>query len=638
MKMTNGTTYKVVFNGELAFDTDEQEAKANLVEKCRYQPAVAERFFSGSKVVIRKNLDAEAANRCKNYFSQIGILVDIVDENPPPPPQPEYDPPPVSRTIVNQGRTCPKCQAENQPGEICDVCGLIFARFETAQSRRYSQEEPQGGGQFGHNENDSGDYLERHPEQLFLLKALGVIIVLLLLQNVLRDFLPIFILIFPIGFFAYIRLQAAASGESTMQLLRQHITFMPVMYAKEERKQQYVAKATYILILINLLVFYLFQLTAPEQFIANNLIFLPLEPNAVNVPLSLLSALFLHGGHGHLWGNMLFLWAVGTVVERRIGTIRFVIFYLLSGIAGNLLYLASCAAIGNPAHILGASGAISGVMGLFAVRCYFKSMTFPLPILGIFSLIFPVSLKVTLNSLVIIGLFVLADLGGGLEQIQGTSHSNIGHFAHLGGVIAGILLAFLFKMNEEAVLERHLELGSDAVGAKIGSGSTQKGEESLRQLLKKDPQNSAAQLLLARLLSKFGASDEGRKLYQQVLPTLVQENPEEAMIAYHEYTRLYHEQLAPDTLYRLATIYHRHQDPDMATHCLERVCQNDQTQPLILEKSLFQCGRILESQQLYDAAADYYQRCIDRFPTSSLGQKAQVRLNQMSTEASPAVV
>ena len=76
----------------------------------------------------------------------------------------------------------------------------------------------------------------------------------------------------------------------------------------------------------------------------------------------------------------------------------------------------------------------------------------------------------------------------------------------------------------------------------------------------------------------------------------------------------------------------------MATHCLERVCQNDQTQPLILEKSLFQCGRILESQQLYDAAADYYQRCIDRFPTSSLGQKAQVRLNQMSTEASPAVV
>ncbi len=634
--MMSGTTYKVVFNGELAFDTDEEEAKANLVEKCKYQPAVAERFFSASTVVIKKNLDAEAANRCKNFFSQIGILVDIVDENPPPSPKLDVNPPPITRTVVKQGRTCPKCQAENQPGETCDACGLIFARFEAAQSRRYSQDEALINEPFDNNEEDSGNYLDKHPEQLFLLKALGVIVVLLLLQNVLRDFLPIFILVFPIGFFAYIRLQAAASGESTIQLLSQHITFMPVMYAKEERKQQYVAKATYILILVNVLVFYLFQLTAPEQFIANNLIFLPLEPSAFNIPLSMISALFLHGGQGHLWGNMLFLWAVGTVVERRIGTIRFVIFYLISGIAGNLLYLASCAAIDNPAHILGASGAISGVMGLFAVRCYFKSMTFPLPLLGIFSLIFPVSLKVTLNSLVIIGLFVLADLGGGLEQLQGANHSNIGHFAHLGGVIAGILLAFLFKMNEDAVLERHMELGSDAVGAKIGSGSTQKGEESLRQLLKKDPQNSAAQLLLARLRSKFGASDEGQKLYRKVIPTLAQENPEEAMIAYHEYTRLYMEHLDPDTLYRLATIYHRHQDPEMATHCLERICQNDQTQPLVLEKSLFQCARILESQQLYDAAADYYQRCIDRFPTSSLGRKAQMRLNQMGSGASPA--
>jgi membrane associated rhomboid family serine protease len=628
IKMTK-ESFKIVYAGELAFDTDEEEARTKLKQHSKLSADKINKLFSGRQVILQKGLDAAGANRYKKYFDQFGLIVEVVSETPEPQIEtassPQYETPSNTK---KQGRICPKCQAEGQTAKSCEQCGLIFSRFEQAQTRRLNAPATEGLTQQS-NAPAETNYLDQHPELFFIIQAFGVIILILLLQNVLRDFLPLFILIFPIGFLAYIRLQAAATGESSLQLLAQHITFMPVMYTREDRPQEYLPKVTYGLILANVLIFYLFQLWVDPQLILNNLIFIPYEANAFNLPISLITSLFLHSGHGHLWGNMLFLWAIGTVVERRIGSLRFGLFYLLSGIAGNLLYLLICTLTHTPPHILGASGAIAGAMGLFAVRCYFKSMTFPLPILGIFSFIFPISLKVRLNSLVIIGLFFLADLSGGLEQIQGLSHSNIGHWAHIGGMLCGILLALAFHLEREAILERHMDLGSQAVGAKIGTQNTEKGEESLRLLLQKDPDNCDALLLLARLKTKFAASEEGKDLYQRVIPQLIQKSPEEALIAYHEYCKSYANELAPETTYRLATIYHRHNDLQMATQCLQIVCQNDKTTALTLEKSLYQCARIFEDMNQKETAENYYQRCIDRFPDSALTTKAQKRLVQL---------
>jgi len=139
-------------------------------------------------------------------------------------------------------------------------------------------------------------------------------------------------------------------------------------------------------------------------------------------------------------------------------------------------------------------------MGIFAVRCYFKSMIFPIPILGIFSLILPISLKVRLNSLVIIGLFFLADLSGGINQISGTGTSMIGHWCHLGGMISGMVLAGFLKLGEGAVEERHLEIGIKASGSAVGYGD---GEQSLRKVLERSPDNCEALLALARIKSKI---------------------------------------------------------------------------------------------------------------------------------------
>lgn len=248
--------------------------------------------------------------------------------------------------------------------------------------------------------NISG-YLHRHQEQAFLLKVFFLVSLIIILKDYIDAFIGILMLVFPVLFLIYIRLKAIAANKSAMAVLKEHITFMPVFYTEGERKKEGTAWVTYGIIAINVFVFYGVQ-NSPfidVEFFFNNLLFLPYEPNLWNVPVSAFTAIFLHADQGHLWGNMIFLWVVGTVVERRMGAKSFLFAYLLTGVAAGIIASAvHFLFLGEVSHGLGASGAISGVMGLFAVRCYFKSMVFPLPILGIFSLLLPIALKIRLNS------------------------------------------------------------------------------------------------------------------------------------------------------------------------------------------------------------------------------------------------
>ena len=117
------------------------------------------------------------------------------------------------------------------------------------------------------------------------------------------------------------------------------------------------------LIGINVLVF-LAELAGGEQFIAN-WAFIPArfsdQPGANAV--TIFSAMFMHGGWMHLFGNMLFLWIFGDNVEDRLGHIKFLIFYLLAGIAATFAQYAYSPESGIPN--VGASGAIAGVLGAY---------------------------------------------------------------------------------------------------------------------------------------------------------------------------------------------------------------------------------------------------------------------------------
>jgi membrane associated rhomboid family serine protease len=472
--------------------------------------------------------------------------------------------------------------------------------------------------------NNISEYFKEHQEQEFVLKSFLLIILIMWLRQYLLPFIGLIILIFPVVFLIYIRLQSISTGRSPYELLAEHITFIPVMYTAGERKKEGVTWVTYSIIFINILVFYIIEPTLGLEYLAKNLIFLPYEPNVWNVPVSAFTAIFLHAHPMHLWGNMIFLWAVGTVVERRIGAAKFLVLYLATGLVGELVFTAVYSVfLGTAAHGLGASGAISGVMGIFAVRCYFKTMVFPLPILGIFSLILPINLKVKLNSLVIIGLFFMADLSGGIGQITGTGFSNVGHWVHLGGMVSGIVFALCMGLEKGAVEERHLEIGIEASNTRIGIG---KGEDSLRIALGQNPDNPEALLHLARIRSKSTLTDEGMDLYQKAVGILARTKPAEAAKVFKEYFGKYFKGVEPVVQMKLASVFHKDGDLDIASRCLEMLADSAETPPEIREKATYHCARILEEMGLDDAATRYYRLLLTTFPNSVVAPKVKAKL------------
>jgi len=470
------------------------------------------------------------------------------------------------------------------------------------------------------------DYFRKHQEQAFLLKVFLLIFAILMLKGYIDAFMGVIMLVFPVLFLLYIRLKAIAANESATSILKQHITFMPFFYTEGERKKEGVAVVTYTLIALNAAIFYMLQLNPllDQEFIYRNFLFLPPEPNFWNAPISAVTSLFLHSDDGHLWANMIFLWVVGTVVEKRMGWERFLTAYLIAGIfSGIVAASVHFIFLGEVSHGLGASGAISGVMGLFAVRCYFKSMVFPLPILGIFSLILPVSLKIRLNSLVIIGIFFYLDLSGGIGQITGTDMSNIGYWAHIGGMLAGICIAGFTGLGVQAVEERHLDIGVKAAEEGMTSGE---GEESLKLVLQKNASNAGALLGLARMKSRFSSTEEGRDYYERAIKALAASNPQEAATVFKEFYSKYLSGVEPVLQLRLSGVLYKRGELDIAARSLEMLSDSSDTPSDIRERAMYQCASILEEMGLDEAAASYYGRYVESFPDSPALPRIKAKL------------
>jgi membrane associated rhomboid family serine protease/uncharacterized Tic20 family protein/ssDNA-binding Zn-finger/Zn-ribbon topoisomerase 1 len=467
------------------------------------------------------------------------------------------------------------------------------------------------------------EHFEQHEEQAFVAKALATALAVSLVKNYLPGLVAFLFLILPLAFLAGIKLHAATSGVDAMDLLREHLTFFPVMRSEEERRAEVKPWVTYGIILVNFLVFYLFESEASDELI-NNLVFLPHHPDMFNVPLSAFTALFLHASNGHLWGNMTFLWVVGSAVERRVGRSTFFRLYLITGLLGGLVFiLVEFLSTGRAGHALGASGAIAGIMGIFAIRCYFKTMIFPLPILGIFSLVLPISIKIRLNSLLIMALFFLSDLSGGIQQITGESASMVGHWAHLGGMISGMLIACYLKLGEAAVEERHLEIGIKASQASMGY---QGGERSMQIALDRNPDNVDALLGMARLKTKFSASEQGRELYEKALGMLISEHPHEVLAVYREYLGKY--LVVPrdhGLVERLAVALRGAGETGLLIPCLERLVELPETKPREREKAHYQLATLLEFTSCFEAARSSFARFAHQYPESVLADTARAR-------------
>ncbi|MDP2233641.1 MAG: rhomboid family intramembrane serine protease [Actinomycetota bacterium] len=147
--------------------------------------------------------------------------------------------------------------------------------------------------------------------------------------------------------------------------------------------------------------------------------------------LTLVTSAFLHGGWLHLGGNMLYLWVFGNNIEDRLGPIRFIMFYLTCGLAAALAQAA--VAPMSPVPMVGASGAIAGVLGAYL-------MLFPRTrVVTLVPILFYIE-AAALPAAFVIGFWFVLQIAQGLSALGGTMETGVAWWAHVGGFAAGIVL------------------------------------------------------------------------------------------------------------------------------------------------------------------------------------------------------
>jgi membrane associated rhomboid family serine protease len=155
-------------------------------------------------------------------------------------------------------------------------------------------------------------------------------------------------------------------------------------------------------------------------------------------PASLITSMFMHGGWFHIIGNMWFLWVFGDNVEDVMGPVRFVIFYVICGLAAAFAQIVTDT--GSVIPMVGASGAIGGVMGAYALlfpRAHVHTLIF----LGFYIT------TVAIPAVFMLGYWFALQLLQGLPAI-GSTQGGVAFWAHIGGFVAGVTLIHLFKRKD----------------------------------------------------------------------------------------------------------------------------------------------------------------------------------------------
>jgi len=215
---------------------------------------------------------------------------------------------------------------------------------------------------------------------------------------------------------------------------------------KDENPKKNLPFINFIFILANIAVF-IYQPSSDQLLkafyntyglIPNNIInFSPADfPNFLATIQSLFTSLFVHGGFLHLAGNMLFLWVFGDNIEYAIGHINYFFFYILCGIAAAFtqVFIEPSSLI----PLIGASGAISGILGAYIIK-FPKNQVTTLFIIIIFIKI------IKIRAIYLLGIWFLFQLLQGYFSLGQESMGGVAWFAHIGGFVSGIILVNIFK-------------------------------------------------------------------------------------------------------------------------------------------------------------------------------------------------
>jgi membrane associated rhomboid family serine protease len=229
----------------------------------------------------------------------------------------------------------------------------------------------------------------------------------------------------------------------------------------------------------------------------------------------LLTCMFLHGGFMHLFGNMLFLWIYGDNVERRLGSFAFLFWYLATGAAATLTHALVFSSSQMP--LVGASGAISGMLGFYFVW-------FPRNVVRMLAFLPPFLMQVfELPARWVLGMYLVVD---NLLPFFFSGEGGVAHGAHIGGFVAGGLVAWLMDRRGHAAQPAKFTVvpsvptGADAVRAALAEGrhaEAAKAYFALPPALARGALSADEAVALASWLRANGHADAALTLLRRVV-------------------------------------------------------------------------------------------------------------------------
>lgn len=338
--------------------------------------------------------------------------------------------------------------------------------------------------------------------------------------------------------------------------------------------------------------------------------------------VTLLTYNFLHGDFLHLLGNMLGLWFFGPHVEEALGRLEYLLFYIGCGIAAGLLHVVMAAWLlpgAADAPMIGASGALFGVLGLFAVRFYRTRVR--------------VFLVAKIPAVWAVGGFFVLQLVYAVISIgNGGREDNTANWAHVGGFLFGMLLAKPLRVAQDGKREYRLEDAATAAEA----GHLDQAAAFYRVSLSETPEDAATHRELARVCVRQNQSEAAHRHYLDALRLLLRSggNLPEAADVYEEACRHFATfPLPPALLYRIGGACEAAAKFPLALQALGELCRSHQGANEA-EMALLRMGKLhLERLSQPKSAQAIFAEFLRLYPESEWKTHAQRLLAQAGQAA-----
>jgi len=332
----------------------------------------------------------------------------------------------------------------------------------------------------------------------------------------------------------------------------------------------------YTIIFVNVIVYFLFGFSGNYEQIVETFGFIPSRFSW----LTIFTSMFLHGSFMHLIGNMWFLYLMGDNIEDRWGHLQYLFFYLFSGVIAALFYKIFSTGKALEIPSIGASGAISGVVGAYMILFPKSRITFWYYMFAFFRIF---SGTFDIFAWFWISLWFFQQIVGMLMNINSTESAGIAFGAHVGGFLAGMGIALITKMFQHIRYVSSISSGKNALYQIVGENITKvipfedqielyNIENQIKKLIQEKNFREAS-LLYGEALKKF-LDVHIPKMLEYNFAEILQNLGffDEAILAYKRFIKNNpFSPLADNALYNLGKIYLEKGEKEKAKNCFRQI-------------------------------------------------------------------